>query len=160
MFYSLALKAKELNIVDGTHISIDSSKMDSFEAAKPKKHIVDDVTNPNCGMKRDTNGNNIRWFGCKLHILCDSKSELPLDILVTQANIYDGTVAISMIDQFLKRYKSVFSPSYYAMDSGYDFEYVYVDIINKYNAILLIAYNPRGSFAPPEGLDKDFDPIC
>lgn len=160
LFYSLVLKAKELNIIDGDHISIDSTKLDSFEASKPKKHINDDGTNPNWGMKQDTNGNKIRWFGWKLHILCDSKSELPLDILVTPASIYDGTVAITMIDKFLERYKSVFSPSYYAMDSGYDFEYVYEDILNKYNAIPIIAYNPRGSFAPPERLDQDFDPVC
>ena len=107
------LKAKELNIIDGDHISIDSTKLNSFESSKPKKHIND-----------------------------------------------DGTVAITMIDKFLERYKSVFSPSYYAMDSGYDFEYVYEDIINKHNAIPIIAYNPRGSFAPPERLDQDFDPVC
>ena len=160
LFYDLVKKSKELNIVDGDHISIDSTKLDSYEAAKPKKDIVDDGTNPNWGMKRDTNGNNIRWFGWKLHILCDSKSELPLDILITPASTYDGTVAITMIKDFLQKYNTVFSPSYYAMDSGYDFEYIYEYIINEYNAIPIIAYNPRGSFAPPEGLDESFDPIC
>ncbi|MTI65734.1 MAG: transposase [Firmicutes bacterium] len=33
----------------------------------------------------------------EIHILCNSKSELPLDILVTPANTYDGTVAIPLI---------------------------------------------------------------
>ena len=65
-----------------------------------------------------------------------------------------------MIDQFLESYKSVFSPSYYAMDSGYDVEYVYEYIINKYDAVAIIAYNPGGSFAPPEGLDENFNSIC
>ncbi|MCC5911295.1 MAG: hypothetical protein JJT76_12735 [Clostridiaceae bacterium] len=60
----------------------------------------------------------------------------------------------------MKKYKSVFNRSYYAMYSGYDFEYVYEDIVNKYNAIPIIVYNPRGSYAPPEGLDEDFDPVC
>lgn len=160
LFYDLVLKAKKLNIVDGEHVSIDSTKLNSYEAAKPKKKIVDNGLNPNWGMKRDTNGNNIRWFGWKLHILCDSKSELPLDIRITPASVHDGTVAIPMIEEFLQKYRSVFRPKYYAMDSGYDYEYIYKDIINKCNAIPIIAYNPRGSFAPPEGLDKDFDPIC
>jgi hypothetical protein len=160
LFHELVCKAKDLNIIDAKHISIDSTKLDSYETAKPKKYIVDDGTNPNWGMKRDTNGNNIRWFGWKLHILCDSKSELPLDILVTPASTYDGTVAIPLIEQFLKNYKNLFAPTYYAMDSGYDFEYIYKDIINKYNAIPIIAYNPRGSYAPPEGLDEKFNPIC
>ncbi|QUH19530.1 transposase [Alkaliphilus sp. B6464] len=160
LFYQLVLQAKELNIVDGDHISIDSTKLDSYEAAKPKKSIVDDGTNPNWGMKRDTNGNNIRWFGWKLHILCDSKSELPLDILVTPASIYDGTVAISLIEQFFNNYKDTFKPTYYSMDSGYDFEYIYSDIISKFDGIPIIFYNPRRSYAPPEGLDDNFDPIC
>lgn len=159
-FHAMVIKAKNHGIIDGDHISIDATTVDSYEASKPKKDIVDDGTNPNWGMKRDTDGNNIRWFGWKLHIVCDSKSELSLDILVTPASIHDGTVAISMIESFLKTYKKLFSPSYYSMDSGYDFEYVYEDIIKKYKATPAIAYNPRGSFAPPEGLDQESNPIC
>ncbi|WP_066506665.1 hypothetical protein [Abyssisolibacter fermentans] len=73
LFYSLVLKAKELNIIDGDYSSIDSTKLDAFETAKPKKHIIDYGTNPNWGMKRDTNCNNIRWFGWKLHIFVKLK---------------------------------------------------------------------------------------
>lgn len=160
LFHELVLKAKNLNIIDGDSVAIDSTKLDSYEATKPKKSIVDDGTNPNWGMKKDTNGNNIRWFGWKLHILCDSKSELPLDVLVTPASIYDGTVAIPLIEQFLNTYGDAFKPSYYSMDSGYDFEYIYSDIIDRFNGIPIIAYNPRRSYAPPVGLDENFDPIC
>jgi transposase len=160
LFHQLVIHAKELNIIDGEHVSIDSTKLDSYEAAKPKKSINDDGTNPNWGMKRDTNGNNIRWFGWKLHILCDSKSELPLDILITPASSYDGTVAVPLIKQFLDNYQDTFKPTYYAMDSGYDLEYVYKDIINDFKGIPIIAYNPRGSYAPPIGLDEDLNPIC
>ena len=160
LFHQLVLRAKELNIVDGDHISIDSTKLDSYEAPKPKKHINDDGTNPNWGMKRDTNGNKIKWFGWKLHIVCDSKSELPLDILMTPASVYDGTVTIKLIQKFLNNYRGIFAPNYYAMDSGYDFEYIYEAITNNFSATPFIAYNPRGSYAPPEGLDEDFDPIC
>ncbi len=160
LFHQLVLEAKELNIIDGDHISIDSTKLDSYEAAEPKKSIVDDGTNPNWGMKRDTNGNNIKWFGWKLYILCDSKSELPLDISISPASVYDGTVAISLIERFFSNYKDTFKPTYYSMDSGYDFEYIYKDIINDFNGIPIIAYNPRKSYAPPEGLDSNFNPIC
>lgn len=160
IFRNLVIKAKELDIIDGEHISIDSTKLDSYEAAKPKKDIIDDGTNPNWGMKRDTNGNNIRWFGWKLHILCDSKSELPLSLMMTPASSYDGTVAIPLIEQFFENYKDRFKPKYYAMDSAYDLEYVYKEIINEYKGMPIIAYNPRGSYAPPEGLDEEFNPIC
>ncbi|QUH25872.1 transposase [Serpentinicella alkaliphila] len=111
-------------------------------------------------MKRDTNGKKIKWCGWKLHIVCDSKSELPLDILITPASVYDGTVTIKLIQKFLNNYRDVFAPNYYAMDSGYDFEYIYEAITNDFNATPYTAYNHRGSYAPPEGLDEDFDPIC
>lgn len=160
LFHDLVIKAKKLGIIDGDHVSIDSTKLNSYEAAIPKKDIIDDGSNPNWGMKRDTNGNNIRWFGWKLHILCDSKSELPLDIMVTPASNYDGTVALPLIKQFFGNYKDNFKPKYYAMDSAYDLEDVYKKIIEEYEGIPVIAYNPRGSYAPPEGLDEDFNPIC
>ena len=89
LFHELVIAAKEISIINGEHISIDSTKLNSYEAAKPKKDIIDDDTNHN--------GNNIRRFGWKLHILCDSKSELPLDISVTPAGTHDGTVAIPLI---------------------------------------------------------------
>lgn len=160
LFHDLVLKAKELNIIDGDCVSIDSTKLNSYEAARPKKYIIDDGTNPNWGMKRDTNGNNIRWFGWKLHILCDSKSELPMDILVTPASNYDGTMALPLIEQFFQNYKDTFKPTYYAMDSAYDLDYVYRAIVNEYNGMPIIAYNPRASYAPPEGLNEDFNPLC
>ena len=42
------------------------------------------------------------------------------------------------------------------MDSVYGIDYIYKDIINKHEGILIIA----GSFAPPVALDKDFNLIC
>ena len=160
LFTDLVVQAKELGIVDGSHISIDSTKVDAFEASKPKKDIVDDGTNPNWGMKRDTHGNNIRWFGWKLHILSDSHSELPLSVMVTSASVHDGTIAVTLIEAFLKQYRRAFSPSYYAMDSGYDYKSVYDAIINQFEAIPIIAYNQRGSRTAPEGLDDSLHPTC
>ena len=100
LFHNLVITAKEPDIIDGDHVSIDSTKLNSYEAAIAKKDNVDDGTNPNWGMKKDTNGNNIRWFGWKLNILCDSKSELPLDIMISPASNYYGSVAIPLIEQF------------------------------------------------------------
>lgn len=37
LFHELVIKAKELNIIDGDSIAIDSTKLNSYEAAKPKK---------------------------------------------------------------------------------------------------------------------------
>lgn len=42
LFHKLVLKAKDLNIIDGSSVAIDSTKLNSYEAAKPKKSIVGD----------------------------------------------------------------------------------------------------------------------
>lgn len=160
LFQSLVISAKLGGIIDGSEIAIDSTKVGSYEAAKPKKDLVDDGNHPNWGMKRDTHGNKIRWFGWKIHILCDAKSELPLSVKATPASVHDGSVASEMIRNFLDSYAEVFKPSYYLMDSGYDYDYLYRDIVDTYDAIPIIAYNPRGSKAPPEGLSDNLHPVC
>jgi hypothetical protein len=73
-FRLLVLKTKSLNITDGSDISIDSTKLNSFKKAHPKSKIKEDGISPNWGKKKDTDGNDIKWFGWKLHILADSKS--------------------------------------------------------------------------------------
>lgn len=160
LFHKLVIRAKELNIIDGKTVAIDSTKMDAFESAKPQSKLTNDGLTPNWGSKQDTNGNQIKWFGWKLHILNDTKSELPLEILVTPANVYDGTVTLPLIEKFFTSYGDLFKPQYYTMDSGYDFNYIYEAIVNDYQAKPVIAYNPRGSKSPPEGLDDDLQPIC
>lgn len=160
LFLAVVEKAKAIEIIDGEHISIDSTKLESYEAAQPQKNLIADGEHPNWGMKRDTHGNNIRWFGWKLHILCDSKSELPVFIKMTPANVHDSKVAIDLIDGLLSSYPTWKRPIYYAMDSGYDTKDIYKAIIHQYNGVPVIAYNPRGASGPPEGLDDDFHPIC
>ncbi|QIB27218.1 hypothetical protein [Caloranaerobacter azorensis] len=68
--------------------------------------------------------------------------------------------ALIAINRIINNYKSIFKPTNYTMDFGYEFKYIYSDIINRFNGISIITYNFRGSYAPPEGLDKDFNPIC
>ncbi len=160
LFRKIVLQAKALGVIDGCNGSLDSTKLSSYEASVPKSKIIDDGTNPNWGMKRDTNGNNIRWFGWKLHVLCDSKSELPMEVLVTPANVYDGTQALPLIEAFKKSYADAFETKYYTMDSRYDFESNYRSIIQDYKASPIIAYNPRGSKTPLEGMNDHFKPIC
>ena len=99
-FKRLILKAKDLGIIDGTNVAIDATKLDSFEKAKPKSKISDDGVSPNWGKKKDTDGNDIKWFGWKAHIIVDCKSELPLYIDITPASINDVRYVIPIIESF------------------------------------------------------------
>ncbi len=98
-FKQLILKAKNLNIIDGANIAIDSTKLNSFEKPKPKSKLKDDGKSPNWGKKKDTDGNDIKWFGWKIDILADCKSELPLAIEITPASVNDSILAITFIKE-------------------------------------------------------------
>ncbi|QGU94944.1 transposase [Clostridium bovifaecis] len=159
-FESLVKRAKALGLIDGTNVAIDSTKVDAYEKSKPKSKLKNDGKSANWGAKRDTDGNKIRWFGYKLHILVDCKSELPLSILMSPASYSDGDLAMPLIKKFITKYSGVFSPKYYIMDSGYDFQKIYDYITNEVKSQAIIAYNPRGQYAPPEGLNENFNPVC
>ncbi len=120
-FETQIILAKQLGIIDGTNVSIDSTKIDAYEKSKPASKLQNDGISANWGAKRDTDGNKIRWFGYKLHILVDCKSDLPLSILLSPASYSDGDLAIPLIKKFLAKFSGVLNPKYFIMDSGYDF---------------------------------------
>lgn len=159
-FKLLVLKAKELGIVDGDNVAIDSTQILAFEKSRPSSKIPKDSVSANWGKKKDTDGNDHKWFGWKLHILADCKSELPINIIMTPANVNDCTQAIPLMKQLKEHYGSAFCPSYYMMDKIYDVEDIYDHIIKNTEGQGIIAYNKRGSYAPPERLNENLHPIC
>ena len=159
-FHNLVKKAIDIGIIEGSEVAIDSTKIDAYEKSKPKSHLKNDGKSADWGCKNDTDGNKIKWFGYKLHILCDCKSELPLSILLSPASYYDGELARPLIKKYLTQYSGVLNTKYYSMDSGYDQEKNYTFILNEVKAIPIIAYNKRAAYAPPEGFNEDFQPIC
>lgn len=159
-FYNIVDKAITLGIIDGTEVAIDSTKIHAYEKAKPAKSLNNDGISANWGSKNDTDGNKIKWFGYKLHILCDCKSELPLSILLSPASYYDGELARPLIKKYLSKYSGVLNTKYYLMDSGYDQKKNYEYITNTIKATPIIAYNKRAEYAPPEGVNENFEPIC
>lgn len=46
------------------------------------------------------------------------------------------------------------------MDKGYDFQKIYDYVTHDVKAQPIIAYNPRAQYAPPEGFNEKFEPIC
>lgn len=112
-FKNLVLKAKKLGIINGTKVAIDSTKLDSLESPKPKSKIENDDIPPNWCKKKDTDCNDVKWFGWKAHILADCKSELPLNVIITPASKNDSILAIPLMKQLKEFYGSVFIPNYY-----------------------------------------------
>ena len=159
-FHALVKHAAELGMIKGDTVAIDSTKIDTYEKAKPKSKLKNDGKSADWGCKRDTEGNKVKWFGYKLHILCDTQSELPLSILMSPASRYDGELAAPLITKYLNEYSDIFNTKYYIMDSGYDQVKNYDFVVQNAKATPIIAYNKRGEYAPPEGFNENFEPIC
>lgn len=79
--------------------------------------------------------------------------------MLSPASYSDGDLAIPLIKKFLTKCSGVLNPKYYIMDSGYDFQKNYDYITNEVKSQAIIAYNPRGQYAPPEGLNENFQPV-
>ena len=106
----LVVRAKELGIIDGEHIAIDTSKLDSYDASVPRSRVIHDGENPDWCSKKDTHGNQVRWFGWKIHLAVDTKSELPVAVNVTPASVNDGTMAVTLVEDIKQRYSGIINP--------------------------------------------------
>jgi IS5 family transposase len=110
------------------------------------------------GVKQNTDGNKIAWFGYKVHIATDTKSELPIAVAVTPASIHDSNMALDIIKQVEENV--ITHPRYYLMDSGYDSADIYTAVGYDHHAQAVIPLNLRGAKEPKAGFDFDGTPIC
>jgi hypothetical protein len=60
----------------------DKTQINAIEKPVPKSKFTNDRQHPNWGSKRDTNGNQIKWFGWKYHLICDTIWFYRLDIML------------------------------------------------------------------------------
>src|SRR5690606_37224717 len=99
------------------------------------------------GAKLDSFGNKITWFGYKLHVAVDTKSELPLALEVTPAHVYDGELAPSLMEQAASKARSRF----FMLDAAYDQLKIY-EAARNVEAQAIIPLNPRREQEPPAGM--------
>jgi len=158
LFNLLVKKADEMMLLDFSAVAIDSSKVEAYEKSVPRKHVVQDGQSADWGIKRDTNGNQVKWFGYKLHIVTDVLSGLPIAIKVTPANVHDSSVVVELLDLCSPNIHA--KADYYLMDSGYDDHDIYKLIRSTYHAQAIIPLNNRGAKQPKAGFDWDGTPVC
>ncbi|MDR2089845.1 MAG: transposase [Clostridiales Family XIII bacterium] len=160
LFRELVLKAKERGVIEGTRAAIDSSELEAYEKARPSSKLPDDCIHPHWGVKKGTDGVRHYWYGWKVHAVCDCKSELPMEILVTPANTHDSGVAIPLLRIMDSNYGGAIDPKHVMMDSGYDAEYIYDEIAKVQKRTPVIALNERSKNGPPEGMNEKYEPVC
>jgi transposase len=158
LFSSLVKQAEGMGLLNLTAVAIDATKVEAYEKSVPRKNIRQDGSAADWGIKSDTNGNPIKWFGYKLHIGTDVKSGLPIAMKVTPANCSDSSVALDLVKQCCANVQTPID--YFLMDAGYDHHEIYSLIKDKYHAQAIIALNKRGAKQPQAGFDWDGTPIC
>lgn len=158
LFSSLVEQADQMGLLDTSSIAIDATKLNAYEKAIPRKKIVQNGYSADWGIKSDTNGNPIKWFGHKLHVAVDVKSELPLAISLTPASRADVEEATKLIKKGVPKLNE--KPCYFLMDSGYDSLYIYTILRYQYHAQAIIPLNNRGAKQPKAGFDWNGTPVC
>lgn len=111
---------------------------------------------PRWGIKKNSEGKNVFWYGYKAHLVVGASSQYVLQTLLSSGNLSDGKAAIPL----LKGIQQLSLPTvrYHTMDAGYDYEPIYTQI-HRMGHRAVIAYNKRRE-SDPLGFDKHFAPTC
>lgn len=112
---------------------------------------------PEWGVKKNSVGKNVLWYGYKAHLAVGTSSQSILQSLFSSGNLNDGKAAIPLLKGIQERLPML-SLKYETMDAGYDYEPIYTQI-HRMGHQAVIAYNKRNE---PEivGFDKHFAPTC
>lgn len=154
LFEDLVTRCKQEGIIDGSHVAIDSAAIHAYEKKQPKRKS--ELTgNANWGAKFDSFGNKVKWFGYKLHLAVDTKSELPMALAVTPAHVHDGDMAPDLMEQVAAKTKV----SFFVLDAGYD-QLKNYEAARNLNAQAIIPMNLRNEKEPPAGMMSNGTPCC
>src|SRR5699024_12218811 len=96
LFDELIEECREEGSLDRKQVASDSSAVNAYEKKNPKSNLSKkDAT---WGSKFDSHGNKITWFGYKVHLAVDTKSELPIALEVTPAHVNDGDLGPALME--------------------------------------------------------------
>jgi transposase len=114
-------------------------------------------TNPEWGVKKNSEGKNVFWYGFKCHLAVGTKSQYILQSLFSSGNLNDGKAAIPLLKGVQERLTSL-KIEYATMDAGYDYEAIYEQVY-RMGSQSIIAYNKKNE-PEPIGFDRHFAPTC
>lgn len=153
LFEDLVAQCQEAGILGGMHVAIDSAAIYASEKKEPKRKS-EPTGNANWGVKLDTFGNKVKWFGYKLHLAVDTESELPIALKVTPAHVNDGDEGPTLMKRTVERFK----PCFFMLDAGYEQMKNY-ETARNVKAQAIIPMNPRNEKKPPAGMTSKGTPL-
>jgi len=112
---------------------------------------------PKWGVKKNSEGKNVFWYGYKGHLAVGTSSQYILQSLFSSGSLNDGKAAIPLLKGIDERLPLP-SLNYQTMDAGYDYDPIYKQVHRMGNQSV-IAYNKKNE-GEPIGFDKNFAPTC
>jgi len=149
ILHKLIAQATLLKVIIGGDTAIDSTHLWAYSSKFGKKTCS---CKGNCHHPRDYSDPDARWgakskdyvfFGYKVHLIVDAKSQLPLDVKVTPANEGDSPQAKPLLKEAKERHPEIKIDAA-SMDSAYDSYENYRFAIEDIGAAPVIALNQRG----------------
>ena len=110
---------------------------------------------PAWGIKKNSEGKNVFWFGYKAHLAVGTSSQYILQSIMSSGNMNDGKAAIPLLKGIEKLPLSI---KYGTMDAGYDYTPIYQQLF-RMDVHSIISYNKRRE-GELEGYDQHFAPTC
>ena len=149
ILHRLIAQATTLKVITGGDTAIDSTHLWAYSSrfgkktcqCKGKCHHPRDYSDPDAlwGAK----SKDYTFFGYKVHLIVDAKSQLPLDVKVTPGGEGDSPQAKPLLKGAKERHPEIRIDSA-SMDSAYDAYENYRFAIEDIGAAPIIALNPRG----------------
>ncbi len=112
---------------------------------------------PRWGIKKNSEGKNVFWYGYKGHLAVSTSSQYIIQSLFSSGNLHDGKAAIPLLKGVHERLP-LSTVRFQTMDAGYDYEPIYKQVY-RMDQQSIIAYNRRNE-SEPVGFDKHFAPTC
>jgi transposase len=149
ILHNLIAQAIVLKVIQGGDTAIDSTHVWAYANQFGHKTCS---CKGKCDCPRSYSDTDAKWgakskdyffFGYKVHLIVDAKSQLPLEVKVTPGNEPDSHQAIPLLKGAKKKHPDNKMKTS-AMDSAYDSHENYRFAIKEAQVAPIIALNPRG----------------
>jgi transposase len=149
ILHNLIAQAITLKVIRGGNTAIDSTHIWAYANQFGVKTCH---CKGKCDCSKSYSDTDAQWgaksknyffFGYKVHLIVDAKSQLPLEVIVTAGNDADSPQAKPLLKGAKKKHPEVKIDSS-AMDSAYDSYENYRFAIKEAEVVPIIALNPRG----------------
>ena len=112
---------------------------------------------PAWGVKKNSDGKNVFWYGYKGHFAVDTESQFIIHSMISSGNLNDGKAAIPVL-KGMESTHSQLNMFFALLDAGYDYNAIY-EQIHRMDGYSIIAYNKKNE-SELVGFDKNFAPTC